>query len=147
MITYIDSSLVVRAYLPDEPDHEQARTLLDNPAITAITGSWTRVEVTSALVRAARAHRGDEKQLIDQFEIDVNPRSGTLELIDAEQAEIEGLAFAIVRRSGIRSWDAWHLACAQLAFGELAEPGEEYAFATRDREQATAARELGFTIV
>lgn len=43
--------------------------------------------------------------------------------------------------------DAWHLACASLAAEELAEPGEERGFATRDTEQAAVARELGFTTV
>lgn len=152
MIVYVDSSVVVRSYLVDEPDHPQVRALFDDPQLTTITGSWTRVEVTGSLVRAARAHRGDEESLLELFERDLDPATGELSVIDANQAEIEGIALEIVRRTGIRSpgirsRDAWHLACASLTLAELAEPGEERAFATRDDQQAAVARELGFTVL
>ena len=147
MIVYVDSSVVVRSYLVDEPDHPQVRALFDDPQLTTITGSWTRVEVTGSLVRAARAHRGDEESLLELFERDLDPATGELSVIDANQAEIEGIALEIVRRTGIRSMDAWHLACARLTLAELAEPGEERAFATRDDQQAAVARELGFTVL
>jgi hypothetical protein len=39
------------------------------------------------------------------------------------------------------------IACASIAFDELAEPGEVRAFATRDAEQAAVARLLGFTVL
>lgn len=147
MITYLDSSVIVRAYLPDEPDHDFVRTLLESADDAVITGSLSRLEVTGALVRAARANRGDESRLLDRFAADVHPVHGGLAIVDAHPAEIELVALSIVRRFGIRAMDAWHLACASLAFDDLAEPGEQRLFATRDERQAEAARDLGFGIL
>jgi predicted nucleic acid-binding protein len=147
VITYVDSSLIVRALLPDEPGHERARAILDDPGHSMITGSWSVVEVTGALVRAVRAFRGDERALFAAFENDVDPVDGRIVVVDAMQAEVESIARSIVRRTGIRSLDAWHLACAQLAFEDLAEPGEVRAFATHDTDRAAIARELGFTVI
>jgi predicted nucleic acid-binding protein len=144
MIAYLDSSVVVRSYLLDEADHVAARAMMNDSTMTLITGSWTRIEVTGALVRAARAHRGDEDALAELFERDMDPSTGALTVVDVNQADIEGLAMAIVRSTGIRSLDAWHLACARIALDQLAEPGEEVGFATRDAEQAAIAREMGF---
>ena len=137
---------MVRSYLPDEADHEAIRRLIDGPA-TTITGSWTRIEVTGSLVRAARAGRTDVSSALELFRRDSAPGTGPLLVVDVNQADIEGRALAIVRSSGIRSMDAWHLACATIATDALAEPGEERAFVTRDTKQADIARELGFTIV
>lgn len=136
----------MRSYLPDESDHELIRRLIDGPT-TTITGSWTRIEVTGSLVRAARAGRTDVRSAHELFRRDTAPGTGPLVVVDVNQADIEGRALAIVRRSGIRSMDAWHLACAAIATDALAEPGEERAFVTRDIAQADIARELGFTIV
>lgn len=147
MIVYLDSSVVVRGYLPDEVDHAEVRKLLESPSYTTITGSWTRIEVTGALVRAGTAYRGDRESLLAAFANDISELSGTLTVVDGEQAEIERIALELVRSTGIRSMDAWHLACARLALDELGEPGEERGFATRDEEQAAVAREMGFAIV
>ena len=146
MIAYVDSSFLVRSYLVDETDHAQVRAMLVDPAITAITGSWTRVEVTGSIVRAARAHRGDEQALLELFREDTEGERAPLTVVDVMQAEVELVALGIVRRTGIRSMDAWHLACASLALPALAEPGEELGFATRDAEQAAVAREFGYTV-
>lgn len=147
MIVYLDSSYIVCGYLADEADHVQVRQLLRNPDHTTITGSWSRIEVTGALIRAATAHRGDREALLAAFEEDVSEVSGTLTVVDAEQAEIERIALDLVRTSGIRSTDAWHLACAHLALDELGEPGEERGFATRDAAQAAVARDLGLLVL
>lgn len=147
MIVYVDSSVVIRAYLADEVDHGEVRDLLSDPRHTLITGSWTSIEITGSLMRAATAHRGDREELLTAFRRDIDPATGILTIIDAEQAEIERIALDLVRSSGIRAMDAWHLACARLAFDELAEPGEELGFATRDSEQAAVARDLGFAIL
>ncbi len=54
--------LLLRA--PDEPGHDEALSLLEDASVGLITGTWTRVEVPGALVRAARAARGDEDGLL-----------------------------------------------------------------------------------
>jgi predicted nucleic acid-binding protein len=147
MIVYVDSSVIVRALLPDEVDHAPARALLDEDGLTRITGSWSVIEVTGALVRAVRASRGDEAALFAGYRAELDPSTGSLTVVDATQAEVEAIALELVRRTGIRSLDAWHLACAQLAFDDLAEPGEQRGFATRDDQQAALARELGFATI
>lgn len=144
MILYLDSSLISRALLSDEKDHQRALSLLHSDH-ALITGSCSQVEVSAALTRAARAHRGDQTALLAQFDQLTHPATGQITVVDVEQAEVELMANALVRRTGIRSLDAWHLACALLVREALAEPGERFAFATGDGEQAVVALDLGFS--
>ena len=147
MIIYLDSSVLARAYLPDEAGHAEALALLATTDAVVFTGSWTLIEVSGALIRAARAARAaraNEALLLAALDADLDARSGVVVTIDAHQAEVERIALDLVRASGIRSMDAWHLACAMLAFEELAEPGEDRVFATRDVEQLAMAGQLGW---
>jgi uncharacterized protein len=143
LIVYIDSSLFVRAYLVDEPDHEEVVRLLSDPQVVAVTGTWTRIEVSGALVRAARAGRGDEKGLLALLDADLGI-DGLVTVISADQADVEAAALAIVRSYGLRAMDAWHLAVASLVLPELLEAGETASFATRDVAQAGVAAALGY---
>ncbi len=147
MIVYVESSILSRFYLTDELGHERASAVMRNSEYQFITGSWTRIEVSGALVRAARRGERSSQSLLDALDTDLSETEGIVSVIDAEQTEIELIALELVRSFGIRSMDAWHLACARLALDELREPGEECGFATRDEEQAAVAREMGFTIV
>lgn len=146
-MVYFDSSVIARALLVNEPGHAAALALVRDPAHTAITGSWTRIEVSGALVRSARATGRTADELLVALDADLADAGGSIGVVDAVQAEIENVALTLVRRYGLRAMDAWHLACANLAFEELAEPGEELGFATRDSEQAAVAREFGYTLV
>ena len=146
MIVYIDSSVVARAYLADEPGHEEATSLLENPEMGLITGTWTRIEVSGALVRAARVGRGDEAGLLDLLDEDLG-KDGRVTVVGARQADVEERALQLVRGHAVRAMDAWHLAVATLTLPSLAEPGEELAFATRDAAQATVAAGLGLLLV
>lgn len=141
MIAYLDSSVLARAYLVDEDGHEDAVALLDDPEIAPVTGTWTRIEVSVALVRAARAGRGDEKGLLALLDADL---SGRVIVLGAPQDEIERHALELVRRPALRAMDAWHLAVASHVVPALLEPGEQRAFASRDQPQLLAARDLGF---
>ncbi len=147
MIAYLDSSAVVRAYLTDEAGSGASRALIHDPSVTTVTGSWTRIEATSAFVRAARTRRFVFAELEAALLRDTDPVNGTLFVIDANQAEIELIALKVVREQGLRAMDAWQLACAHLTFTALAEPNEELAFVTRDAEQARVARDWGYTIL
>jgi predicted nucleic acid-binding protein len=144
VIGYLDSSVLVRKYLGDEGESNRIGALLADPTVSTITGTWSRIEVTGALVRAARAGRGELAELLAAFEDDASPQSGTLVIVDALQSEIEGIAYALVRQRGIRAVDAWHLASAYSARKRLADPGETFAFVTRDAEQRLVADDLGF---
>lgn len=142
MIAYVDSSVLARAYLADESGHAQAAALLDNVQIGLVTGTWTRIEVSGALVRAARAGRGDEVGLLDLLDGDLGV-DGPVTVVAADQQDVEERALHLVRQHAIRAMDAWHLAVAVLTLPDLAEPGEELGFATRDLAQSSVATSLG----
>ena len=141
MIAYLDSSVLARAYLADEDGHQDATALIDHREIATVTGTWTRIEVSGALVRAARSGRGDEKGLLALLDADL---SGPVIVLGAPQEEVEQSALALVRDHALRAMDAWHLAVASIVVPPLLEPGEERAFASRDEPQRGVARELGF---
>jgi predicted nucleic acid-binding protein len=144
VIVYADSSVLARAYLVDEPGHREARAMLDDPDVVLVTGSWTRVEVTGALVRAAKARRALRSELLRLWHDDMAPE-GPITALSAPQNDIEVLALRIVTKHGIRAMDAWHVAVASLTVPELAA-GEPFGFATRDSAQANVAGQYGFQI-
>jgi len=144
LIAYLDSSVLARAYLRDEDDHDQIIRLLDDPEIAAFTGTWTRIEVSGALIRAARSGRGDGDGLLALLDADLSAGGPVAEL-SAPQDQVEEMALRLVREHAIRAMDAWHLAVAWLTLPGLAEPDEQVAFASRDRDQRKVAARLGFT--
>lgn len=146
MIVYADSSVLVRAYLADEPGHREARELLDDPDTILVTGSWTRIEVPGALVRAAKAQRGLRDELLDLWQADINPDDGPITVLAAKQDDIERTALQIVLDHGIRAMDAWHVATAARTVPELAA-NEPYGFASRDHAQSEVAATYGFDVI
>jgi predicted nucleic acid-binding protein len=142
VIAYVDSSVLARAYLADESGHEEAARLLEDPEIGLVTGTWTRIEVSGALIRAAQAGRGDAAGLLDLLDGDLGT-DGPVTVVTADQEDIEERALYLVREHAIRAMDAWHLAVAVLTLPGLAEPGEDLGFATRDDAQSSVAAGLG----
>lgn len=143
MIVYLDSSVLARAYLADEAGHDEVQSLLSDPAIAKVTGTWTKIEVSGALVRAARGKRIKEDELMAVLDADVS-LDGPVTVLGAPQAEVEAQALPLVRQHSLRAMDAWHLAVALLTLPGLRDPGEAMAFASRDAAQSTVARLLGF---
>jgi predicted nucleic acid-binding protein len=141
VIAYLDSSVLARAYLVDEDGHEQARSLLADPDIATVTGTRTRIEVSGALVRAARAGRGDEKGLLSLLDDDLG---GPVIVLGAPQDQVEQHALQLIRTHALRAMDAWHLAVAAVVISPLLETGEPKAFASRDEAQREVAQQLGF---
>ena len=141
MIAYLDSSVLARAYLVDEEGHQEASALLGDPDVATVTGTWTRIEVSGALVRAARAGRGDEKGLLALLDGDL---AGPVIVLGAPQDQVEQHALQLVRLHALPAMDAWHLAAAAIVVPPLLEPGEPRAFASRDEAQRQVAEELGF---
>ena len=144
MIAYLDSSVLARAYLVDEDGHQEASAMLADPDIATVTGTWTRIEVSGALVRAARAGRGDEKGLLALLDGDL---AGPVIVLGAPQDQVEQHALQLVRQHALRAMDAWHLAVAAIVVPPLLEPGEPRAFASRDEAQRQVAEELGFVAI
>lgn len=144
MLVYLDSSVLARAYLPDEDGHGAARDLLEGSEHLLVTATWTVVEVTSALVRAGRGHRTEDlAALLDLLAADTGV-DGPVTLLRAEVDEVEARTLGIVRTHALRSLDALHLAVAKLAAVPLLDPGEALAFASRDGAQSAAAEVMGF---
>ena len=141
MIAYLDSSVLARAYLIDEDGHQEASALLADPDIATVTGTWTRIEVSGALVRAARTGRGDEKGLLALLDGDL---AGPVIVLGAPQDQVEQHALQLVRQHALRAMGAWHLAVAAIVVPPLLERGEPRAFASRDEAQRQVAEELGF---
>ena len=144
MIAYLDSSVLARAYLADEAGHGEARALLADPEIATVTGTWTRVEVSGALIRAARAGRCDEEALLTLLDADL---ADSVIVLGAPQEEVEEHALELVRRHALRAMDAWHLAVAAIVVPPLLRPREPRAFASRDESQQRVAIELGFAAI
>lgn len=144
MIAYLDSSVLARAYLVDEDGHQEASAVLADPDIATVTGTWTRIEVSGALVRAARAGRGDEKGLLALLDGDL---AGPVIVLGAPQDQVEQHALQLVHQHALRAMDAWHLAVAAIVVPPLLEPGEPRAFASRDEAQRQVAEELGFVAI
>jgi uncharacterized protein len=147
VIVYLDSSVLARSYLHDEEGHLQAVALLENPDVMPVTGKWTRIEVSGALIRAARSDRSDtdEQDLLALLDADL-AADGRVTELTVPQADVEERTLALMRQHALRTLDTWHLAVASLTVPALAEPEqEEIAFASRDEDQATVAEQLGFT--
>jgi predicted nucleic acid-binding protein len=144
VIAYVDSSTLARAYLADEPGSAEAQRLLDDPSVAKYTGRWTRIEVSGALVRAARSGRPvileDALRELDA-DLHVDGRIWILSVAD-ELVEVQALELA--RAHGLRALDALHVALASIAIPQLADPGEPIGFASRDGDQAAVAESLGF---
>jgi len=147
VIAYVDSSVLARAYLRDEDGSEQVRRLLADRTVAKYTGRWTRIEVSAAIVRAARGRRPvDRARALADLDADLRP-GGRIDVISAPDAEVEARALAIAREHGLRALDALHVALASIAIPKLADKGEPLGFASRDGDQATVAEALGFAAV
>ncbi len=146
MLVYVDTSVLVRAYLADESGHAEALALLSDDETLLVTSSLTRIEATSAVVRAGRVGRCDPALTLPVLEEDLSPE-GPVTLLAPDRAATESEARAIVMAHGLRALDALHLACARLAAVPLLDPGATLHFASRDEAQAEAGRALGFVIV
>lgn len=148
MIAYVDSSVLARAYLRDEDGSVEARRLLEDQHIAKVTGRWTRIEVSGAIVRAVRGRRPiDRDKALADLDADLRHGTGRIEVITAPDAEVEAKALGLAREHGLRALDALHVALASIAIPKLADKGEPIAFASRDGDQATVAESLGFAAV
>jgi predicted nucleic acid-binding protein len=147
VIAYIDSSVLARALLPDEDGSEEVQRLLADRTVAKYTGRWTRIEVSAAIVRAARGGRR-VAPVRSLARLDAELRAGgRIKLISAPDEEVEAKALALTREHGLRALDALHVALASIAIPKLADEGEPIGFASRDGDQAVVAESLGFAAV
>ncbi len=144
-VLYADTSVLVRAYLNDQPDHSEVRAgLLEGPD-AVVTSELARVEFASAVRAAARAARtGERQELLDQFDAECQP-DGRIRLVSLRPEVVLPSAYRLVIEHRLRTLDAIHLAVALDQRDELAALAE-LAFVTRDANQAAAADALGFDV-
>jgi uncharacterized protein len=140
-VAYVDSSLIVRYFLPNDPGSAEVAVLFADPDTALVTGTLTRIEVSGALVRAARNQRTSPKELLDRFDYELE--SGLFTLVGADRDDTEQLALDLVRSYGIRALDAIHVATAKLTLPELVASADTALFLSRDAEQAAVAAKVG----
>jgi uncharacterized protein len=148
VIVYVDSSVLARAYLDDEEGSGEALKLLSDRTVAKYTGRWTRIEVSGALTRAARAGRIDLlPDALRELDADLRPDGGRVTVITDSAELVEAKALELAREHGLRALDALHVALASIAIPKLADKGEPIGFASRDGDQTTVAESLGFASV
>jgi uncharacterized protein len=142
MFLYVDSSALVRAYLVDEPEHRELRSLILEGSHEVFTSELARIELSSAIRSAGVAGRHRNwRRLVTVFEQDCS-KDGVIALVALVGRQVLPRARALVLEHPLRTLDAIHLAVAL----DIAESSpEETIFVTRDRSQAAAARKLGLT--
>jgi uncharacterized protein len=143
-LIYADSSALVRAYFPDEPDHAQLRKLLLEGKEPVVTSEVARLEFASAARAAAIGGRmSGWSELLARFDEDL-AEGGPIGPIGLRPDLILPAAYRLVAEYRLRTLDALHLAvCVEQCPAFAGD--DTVVFVTRDNEQAAAARALGLT--
>lgn len=144
-ICYVDSSVIVRYYLPHDHGHQEAVHILRAPDTAFCTSALTRVEVTGALVRAERRSAQPFAGVFERIDEDFSGALVAPISIDFEQAM--GTALSIARSDGIRTLDACHIAAAEQILLALARSGDETFFLARDDAQRAVAVARGLNVM
>ncbi|MCA1832388.1 MAG: type II toxin-antitoxin system VapC family toxin [Actinomycetota bacterium] len=142
-LLYADTSAIVRAYFPDEDDHEQLRALILEGDAPVATSEIARDEFASAVTGAARAKRLRRPAVF----IDRSTPTPQRMARRAPSIRWNGRPLACARlvvEDRLRTLDAIHLAVALEALPELG--GKAVAILTRDCRQASAARRHGLAV-
>jgi uncharacterized protein len=136
---YVDTSALVKRYI-QEPGSDAFDAFFLSQAPLGIS-RLTVIEMRCALARRRRAHQVStelETQVLEAFRLDM--QDGALVVASFNDDDLS-LAYHLMDEVGavpLRTLDALHLAVAR----HVAAPG----FATADKNQAEAARQLGFDL-
>ena len=144
-VHYADTSSIVGAYFADEARHEELRALLLEGDGQVVTSELARLELTSAVMAAARAGRLDDAgPVLDRFDVDCGD-AGRLALMRLVPERTLPEARRLLLAHPLRSLDALHLAVA-VTLRQDVVIDDEVVFVTEDRTQARAARAEGFEL-
>lgn len=146
-VHFLDSSVFVRAYLPDEHGHEAAAAIVfgGHPIVAS---ELIRVESARAVVGARRSGRLRgrlSERLLSQFETDFSA-DGVVHLIAFDGPPTLARGRELVIEHALRTLDSLHLAVADREGRRLAGPDEQLVFVTRDEGQRRAARAMGLGV-
>ena len=137
MISYLDTSAVVKLLLRDEGGAGQLRDILD-ASDRAVTSRITYPEARAALSAAARARRLDPRQHT-RAKRDLDRAVASLTTVELH-AGVARAAGDIAESFGLRAYDAVHLASALVV-----DEGDTVVV-TWDRAIATAASAAGLGV-
>lgn len=146
-IHFLDSSVFVRAYLPDEEGHEAAAAIVFGGQ-PVVASELLRVESARAVVAAGRSGRLRGRlaeRLLCQIESDLSAH-GVVNLIAFDGPRTLARGRELVVEYALRTLDSLHLAVADGEGRRLAGPDEQIVFATRDAGQRRVARALGMAV-
>lgn len=144
-VLYADASAVARAYLAYEEGHAASRRMLLDRADIVVTSELTRLEFTSAILRAAKGRRRVRPAaLLRRFSED-SGEEGPINVVRFAGGETLLTAQKLVARHLIRALDALHLATALEGLTPWRDFGP-VVFATYDAEQAAAAMAEGLAL-
>ena len=142
---YADTSALARAYLFDEADHAELRSLLLEGGNLIVTSEITRLELASAFHTAHLAGRlARWRELLASIDADLAD-DGAISLIDLRPTPVFATAYRLVVDHRLRPLDAIHVAVCSEDCPSLAG-NDEVVFVTRDADQAKAARALGLEV-
>jgi predicted nucleic acid-binding protein len=146
-LLFADTSAVVGAYVPDEPDHAALHTLLVDGSEPVVASALLSVELASASAAAQRRQRlsaQNAEAVRARFRHDTGP-DGWLALLTFDAAAVFPAARRLLDRYPLRTLDALHLAVAEQDGRELAGD-DDVVFVSRDQRQRDAAASLGFAL-
>ncbi|MGH2472418.1 MAG: type II toxin-antitoxin system VapC family toxin [Candidatus Limnocylindria bacterium] len=142
---YADTSALARAYLADEADHAELRSLLLEGRNFVVTSEITRLELASAVRAASAGGRLSRwRELLTTMDADLAD-GGAVSPLDLRPNEIFPTAYRYVLDHRLRPLDAIHLAVCSEECPPLAGD-DDVVFVTRDDVQADAARAIGLRV-
>ncbi len=142
MRLYADTSALVTAYLDDETDGHEYRSLIFAGNNVVATSVLTTIELASAFHRAARAGRIQTPgAYIDRAEADCSS-GGRIAVLPLDVIALGADTRRLLGNYILGSADAIHVATAIALRSDRVETG----FVTRDQRQAEAARAEGFDV-
>jgi predicted nucleic acid-binding protein len=140
---YADTSALARVYLGDEPEWEPLEALLFETDAFVVTSELSSVELARAVAAAERARRIESAELLLET---IDQDLGTvIELVRLQPETVLPTARRVLIEHRVGTLDALHLAVA-IELRET-EGASNTIFVTRDRDQAAAAKALGFPLL
>ena len=136
---YIDTSLLVKRYVPEIGSDELDQFLCDTQPHLLVS-ELSRLELASTLARKRREGQFTQRQLdVMQHQADEDLLSGSIE-VALLQGQVISRALSLMRslKQPVATLDAIHLATALLQSVSL--------FMTNDQQLARAATEAGLTV-
>jgi|SRR5208282_2514747 len=135
MRVYLDTNVILARYVPDEPQHDESKRLMDKidaGHIEAVTSALTLVEVVCTTSRAYQkfddetvALKREEvagaflRRLLHIKKLEFIPIGGELSVAADERRvklpALYALAIEIGSKTGVKTLDALHLASASIA--------------------------------